>query len=472
MEPRSAVLKLFSGNVALAIIEFGAVAGFTRALGPAAIGSFFLFQTVVGLLSIPVDLGISKTVEKQLSADEPFGAVFATAVSVKSLLALPWVGALLALDHLVESYVGIPGVAPLVVIGLLVKQARGLSLRLLAGDMQVGTNATLKLLGKVVWVAVGFALISVGWDAMAIVAAFVTGHLVTVCGALLKLDLRVGWPEAERARAMVAFGRYLFVGSVGGFVYQWMDVAILRLFVPVSMIGAYEIAWRVASVSLLLTEAIRTSLFPQISQWHARERLDEIEAAFRTWLPLPLYLTIPAFAGAVVLGRDVLGTLFGPVVVGAYPVLVVFMLEKILRSVQLILGPSLYAMDKPQLGYRGSVAAILANCLLNVALVPAFDLLGAAVATTLSAAIGAAVSIRYVSQFVPVRMPWLRLAWSGAAATVMAGGVTLLLRVVSAGWLRVGVGVGVGVVVYGLLLLANDGIRLAVRDAIRHLSGG
>ena len=471
MDLRESVLKLFSGGVVRALIEFAGIAYFTQLLGTGPMGSFFLFQAVVGMLGIPIDLGISRAVEKQLSANDPLGEVFATSAAVKGVLMLPWIAVLVLATGYVEEYVGVAGVVPLVVVGLFVSQSRGLALHLLAGQLRVDENATLKVIGKVTWVVSGLLLVRVGWGARAMIVAFILGRLATTLAALTRADLAMTWPSVARARSLIDFGRYIFVGNVGGFVYQWMDVAILRLFVGVDLVGAYEIAWRIASVAMMLTEAIRTSLFPQISQWHAEGRIDEIESAFEQWLQIPLYLTIPAFAGAVVLGREVLGTLFGAGTVVAYPVLVVFMAEKILRSVQLVLGPSLFAMDKPSLGYRGSVAAIVTNLVLNLALVPQFGILGAAVATTLSAATAAAVALNYVTRFVDVVVPWGRVAWSVGAAAVMAAAVYALRQSLPGGWQRVAVGVAAGVTVYALLLLAHEGIRLEMRGAIEDVTG-
>ncbi|MFC7138437.1 polysaccharide biosynthesis C-terminal domain-containing protein [Halosimplex aquaticum] len=471
MDLRDSVLKLFSGRIVVAVVEFAAIAGFTQALGTGPMGSFFVFQAVVGMLGVPVDLGISKAVEKQLSADEPLGEVLTTSIAVKGVLALPWIAGLVILTPRVEQYVGVEGVVPFIVVGLAVTQSRALGLRTLAGQLRVDENAFLKVIGKLVWVASGAALIHFGWAAKAMITAYILGRFATLLAALVRADLAASAPSAARARSLIDFGRYVFVGSVSGFVYQWMDVAILRLFVPVSMVGAYEIAWRVASVAMMLTEAIRTSLFPQISQWHADDRLDEIESAFRQWLQIPLYLTIPAFAGAVVIGREILGTLFGADVVLAYPVLIVFMAEKILRSVQLVLGPSLYAMDKPVLGYRGSVAAIVTNLVLNFALVPRFGIIGAAAATTLSAATAAAVAITYVSRFVDIDVPWRRIAWSVASAVLMAGAVAAVKPYLPGGVPRVALGVAAGAAIYFALLFVNEGIRLEMRGAIEDVTG-
>lgn len=469
MNTQEAVLKLFSGRLALALLKFGAIAGFTQALGAGAIGSYFLFQTVVGLVGIPGDLGISATAEQQLSSSEPPGEVISTTVLVKAGLLLPWLLGLLAAGPYVEQYIGVEGILPFALAGLVAGQVQNLSLRLLSGQLRVEQTALLKVAGRFSWAVVGAGLVVAGWGATAVIAAHVVGNVVTALGAVARLDLTLDRPRLRRARSLLSFGRYVFIGSVGGFVYSWMDVALLRLFVPPSLIGAYELAWRVASLSMMLTQAIRRALFPQISSWYADGDLDEIEAAFRRWLQMPLYLTIPAFAGAVVLGKDVLGTLFGTGVVVAYPVLVVFMVEKVLRSVHMILSPSLFAMDQPELAYRGSIASVVANLGLNLLLIPVFGLVGAAVATTLSSVVSVVVNAAYVSRFVQIQPPWHRIGWSALSAAAMAVCVALVRPSLPAGWPRVLLGVGTGVAVFLGLLLVRSDIRMELNGMLVEL---
>lgn len=470
MKLPNSVAKLFSGNVATAVIQFAAIAGFTKLLGTGPVGSFFVFQALVGMIGIPADLGVSKATEKHLSSNEPVGEVLVTSVLVKALLVTPWVVGLFLFATSVENYIGIEGILPFVAAGLVVSQAYRLSLRLLAGQLRVEQNALLKVIGEIVWVVGGFALVSAGWGATALVASYILGRLTTVLGVLVRFDLELGLPTVQRTRDLANFGRYVIVGDIDGYIYQWMDVTILRLFVPVSLIGAYEIAWRVGLMSIMLTNAIRTSLFPQISNWYERDMVEKIESAFYTWVQVTLFVTIPAFAGAIVLGKDILGTMFNAQATVAYPVLVIFMLEKILRSVQLVIGPSLYAMNKPHLGYRGSAAAIVTNLTLNFTLIPVFGLVGAAIATTMGAAVAAVISIRYVSTFIPIRVPWSRIGWSVLSSAVMLVGVSAVRTLIPAGWVRLITGLAVGVTLYFALLFYNQGIRIEVRNVLRDRS--
>lgn len=460
MDLQEAVSKLFVGGASIAVLEFVAITGFTQLLGTAAMGSFFLFQALIGLIGIPADLGITRATEQQLSAGEPTDEVISTAVVVKALLLAPWLVGLLAAGALVNQYIGYEEATLFTLCGVVTGQGRRLSVRILAGQLLVAKTALLRFIGKLTWVGIGAILIYAGWNVKAVIAAFIVGDLVVVAGALVRMETTIALPNIQRGRQMVSFGRYVFIGSVGGFVYSWMDVILLRFFgVSTSLIGAYEIAWRIASLSMILTQAVRDSLFPQISEWHTKSQFRQIGEAISQWIQPIIFLTLPALAGAGVLGKSILSVVFGISTAVAYPILLIFMGGKVLRSVQMILGPSLFAMNQPELGYRGSVVAVGTNFVLNVSLIPFFGGIGAAVATVLSAVAAAAVNLWYVQQFVTISFPWRHIVWSLAASVGMMIGVWMVQPYIPAGWLQVGVGVIVGVIIYFLLLLSNSRIR-------------
>lgn len=460
MSLQEAVSKLFVGGVSVAILEFVAIAGFTQLLGTEALGSFFLFQALIGMIGVPADLGVTRSTEQQLAAGEPIGEVISTAVVVKALLLVPWVVGLLGVNALVNQYIGFDGAGLFVLCGLVINQGRRLSIRILAGQHLVAKTALLRLIGKVAWVGVGAVLIYAGWEVKAIVAAFIVGDMVVVAGALVRMETAIGRPGVQRSRRMVSFGKYVFIGSVGGIIYSWMDVLFLRFFgISTSLIGAYEIAWRIAGLSMILTQAIRSSLFPQISEWYSNSQFRQIGTAISQWMQPALFLAIPALAGAVVLGKSVLSVMFGINAAVAYPLLLIFMGGKVIRSVQMIFGPSLFAMDQPELGYRGSLVAIGVNLILNISFIPVFGVIGAAIATVLSAVAAAAVNLWYVQRLVTINMAWGRIVWCLAASIGMMTCVWMIQPYIPTGWLQVGVGVVVGAIVYFLLLLSNSRIR-------------
>lgn len=468
MDIRNVVLKLFSAQLFLAVLEFGAIVYFTQSLGAAAIGSFFLYQSSVGLMAIPSNLGLRRAAEKELSAGEAPGEVIGTTVVLKALLLLPFLVGIVLANQYVDAYIDVQGVWMYVAIGLVTIQARRLVIRLLAGQMRVGQTASLRVFGKMTWLIAGVVLIYLGMDALAILIAFILGDVIVVAGALFRLNLTFAKPTVRRSKSLLSYGRYIFLRSSGSYIYSWMDVAILGLFVSTGLVGAYEIAWRVASFGLQLTNAIRESIFPGISQLHARGELEEIRQLIYRWVQPPLYLTIPALFGALVIGDEVLRVPFGQQVVVAFPVLVIFMGEKIMRTGHLLFSAAVFAMDRPDLGYRGEVTGLSINLVLNLVLIPKFGILGAAVATATSSVVTALVNGYYLSTMIDLWIPWRKIAWSSVCASAMATLVYLLKPSLPKGLIGLVVGIVAGVLLYTLFMAMNGGIRHEIRS-FRHV---
>lgn len=459
MDLRDTITKLFSARLLLSVIEFGAVAYFTQVLGAGAIGSFFLYQTVIGLAGIGSNLGLARAAEKELSSGGKLGEVITTTALLKILLLIPFLIGIFLTQSFIDTYIEIEGVSLLVAIGLIIGQTKRLVIRLLAGQMQVDRTASLRLAGKLTWVVVSVALIYSGMDVMAVLIGFIIGDVVIVLAALPYLELALGRPTIERARTLLSFGYYIVLRSAGGYIYSWMDVAILGFFVPNTSIGAYEIAWRVGAVFLQLTNAIRESIFPKISQVNANGNIPEIRTILFRWLQPPVYLTIPGFFGAIVLGEMVLGIPFGDEVAIAAPVLVIFMAEKVVRSGHLLFSATLYGMDRPELGYRAEVVGLGLNFVLNLTLIPAFGIIGAAIATATSSVLATFINGYYLEQLIGLQLPLRRFGWSLVSSSIMGVTVYFVEPYLPLGWVGLSIGVTFGALFYAFLLLMNNSIR-------------
>lgn len=469
MDLRGAVAKLFSARLLLAIIEFVAIAYLTRILGADAIGSFFLFQAMIGVAAIGSNFGLGRAAENELSAGEAPGEVMATVVLLKSLLTVLFIAGILNAQPYLDSYIGIEGASLFVALGLISKQGRRLVIRLLAGQMRVQQTASIQVVGKIAWVIVSVSLIQSGMNVLGVLIGYAVGDLIIALSGLVRLDLAVGRPSMERIRSQLRYGYYVVLRSSGSYVYEWVDVLVLGFFVPTSYIGAYEIAWRVATVTLQLTNAIRESIFPRISELHAANKKPELQSVISRWVQPPVYLTIPGFFGAIVLGEEVLGTLFGPEVVLAASVLVIFMAEKVVRTVHILFSAAVCAMDRPELGYRADVVALPLNLVLNLALIPTFGLVGAAVATTTSSVVAALISGRYLARLIDIHLPLTNFGWSVVSATVMTSCVYVIAWYFARDSIELAIGVVAGGIVYASLLLTHPAVRreiLSFRRAI------
>lgn len=466
-------LKIFIAKLLEALISFVAVVVFSRELGASPLGTYYPFIALLGIVSIPADFGIRSATEKRVSEGSEQSTYLGTAIALK-LLPLLGMGLIILLaDSVITQYLG-SNLTIALVVALFTREAAYLGIFVLRGELRVGATAAVKVLQPLGWLIVGYAFFTQGFGINGLVYGYIIGTVAMIILAWSRVSIRPAWPDLNHARSLFAYGRYSVISSVGGYFYSWMDVAILSVFVAAGFastraeIGAYENAWRLSLIVLLFSNAIATSLFPQISQWSAEDAIEWVEDIIPKSILPSIVIVVPAFVGITVLARDLLRILFGPEFTVAWLVLIILTAEKILQSIHVIIGRSLQALDRPDLAAYATIVAIAVNFVLNVALIWQFGIVGAAIATTLSFAANTALHAYYLSRFVAIEFPYRGAAWCLVAATIMGGVVyAAQLFVVVNSVLSLLLVILLGIVTYLPVVLLYRPIRVDALPVIR-----
>ncbi|ADJ14081.1 oligosaccharide flippase family protein [Halalkalicoccus jeotgali] len=444
MDLSRSALKVFLAKGGNAVVFFAGITVFARELGASQIGVFFLFQTVLGLTTIVADVGVRGALEKRLSEGQRPDTMLATAMALKLLTVSGAIGVLLLARPYLNGYLGGEYTA-LLVVALVVQEFADLFIQAVRGELRVGETAIIEFAREAVWVTSGLAFVAAGYGVIGLMYGLVLGSATAACWAFAKLETTVGRPAELSAWSLYDYAKYYFLSSVSGKVYQWMDVAIIGLFLTYADVGAYEVAWEVTLLVLLVSKTLSITLFPQMSQWSSEAAIDRIEAVVPNAIGIALFLSIPAFVGIVVLNYEVLAVIFGSEYTIAAGVLVVLMLEKVFQSVNDVLGSTLRGIDRVDLVARAVVVTIAINLVLNVALVLSIGLLGAAIATTSAAIVQTLLNARYLSQNITLQIPYRLIAWCLVSAAAMGlvvvgvraalpfGGIALLASCIGAG---------------------------------------
>jgi O-antigen/teichoic acid export membrane protein len=462
-------IKIFAARAVSSLIGFLGIAFFARELGSHQMGILFLFQAFLGIIAIPANLGISDSVTKRLSEGDSPGSIFATAVLLKGLLLLPFGAGILVFQEKINSYLGAE-LALLLLLALILREFARLIEQVLKGELRVGETAGPLLSQKLIYVFIGAILVLAGNGVRGIIYGLLAGYTVMLVWGLWMSSTAIGSPSLRHAYSLFNYSKYAFVSSVSGQFYNWMDVAIIGLFLTQSDVGIYEIAWRVTAVVLLSSSSIATTIFPQVSQWDAEGATERIESLLSEAIPPALFVAIPAFFGVVLFSKEILGFVFGVEYAVGSLVLIALIGEKVIRSVHLVLGRSLQGIDRPDLAAKASIISIVANLFLNVILVLEFGIVGAAVATTISSIINSILHAHYLSRFVSIRIPYIRIGGCVAASFSMA----VVLKTIESAILISSLPmllliIGLGVAVYAGFALVIPPSRVVILDNIQRV---
>lgn len=410
--------KLFGAQGFNTIVGFVAIAFFARELGAGRMGVYFLFQATLNILALFSDLGLGGAIEKRISEGQPGDEVLSTGLLMKLILTVPVCLVVLVFEGRVNNYIG-ADVVILLLVALVLRELAQTLQKVLSGEKRIGKRALPDMARQVVWFGVGGVLVTLGYGVVGMIYGLILGNGVMFLWNWHRSESTLGSPSIESARSLMRFSKYHVVSSAQGYIYSWMDVAIIGFFLTTEAVGAYEIAWRITEAVIVLTNAVAESILPQISEWHADGQKDKIKTLISDATIPSLLLVIPAFGGALVLGSEILGLMFGPEYTIASIVFIVLSGEKILQAFYRLFHRSLHAIDRPDLAARGIIITLALNLVVNLLLIRPFGIEGVAVGTLLSFGVGAFLFWRSLAQTVPVTIPVGELAWCGVATMVM-----------------------------------------------------
>jgi O-antigen/teichoic acid export membrane protein len=240
----------------------------------------------------------------------------------------------------------------------------------------------------------------------------------------LLVTQRAGVPIAPRydatfSRTSLAFGLRGQVGNVLQFLGVRLDLLIVPALVDLRAAGIYVVAVRMADVVGQVATAVSTLVFPRVAGHGDAQSTILTERATRLTL---IAVAIPA----IVIGigaEPILRLVFGEVYAEGAGALIVLLIAMVPLSLTRIIAADLKGRGRPGLVSWASLLSAVATVVLDLALVPALGIGGAAVASLLAYAAGAiAILLFYrwvtggrLSALVPTVADVRDLVQSGAA---------------------------------------------------------
>jgi O-antigen/teichoic acid export membrane protein len=174
-----------------------------------------------------------------------------------------------------------------------------------------------------------------------------------------------------------------------------MEVILLGHLATATDAGLFAAAWRLASLTPFALAALASIAGPQIASSYHRGAIDELAGVSRLIARLGLLIAIATAALLVLFGRPLLD-LFGPEFDAAYPALIALTIGGLVNAFTGVVAymMTLTGRERPALIIFAGALAI--SLLLNLALIPRFGALGAAIASSSATAAWNLAMLAYV----------------------------------------------------------------------------
>ncbi len=434
----------FAGTMFTAVVGYLFKIYVARMLGAEALGVYALGMTVGGVLGLAAALGLPQAAARYV-------AVYAGSERHEQLRGFLWRSLAVLLPSNVLAAAVMVAVRRQVALRVyhtpaLAQYMFGFALimllgtftnffgQVLAGFKDVArrtiiTNfigSPLTMLLSVVLLALGTGL----WGyivAQAVSAAVVFILLATAAWKLTPVPARVSpTPLPQFEREAVLFSASLFAVQALEFVFAQLDKILLGYYLDARRVGIYAVAAGLTAFLPVLLQSVNQIFSPTIADLHARGEVDILRRLYQTltkWvlgLTFPLAIVVCAFAPQLM-------QLFGDEFTAGWPILVIGTVGQIVSCGVGSVGLLLIMSGNQNRLIRVQVEVAALNVVLNLWLIPAWGVVGAALVAAGSTAALNLLCLREVKSSLglsPYNRSYIRLL----LPTVAALAVTLLVR--------------------------------------------
>jgi len=285
----------------------------------------------------------------------------------------------------------------------------------------------------------------------------VAGVLIAALIEFRFLDLRLVRFRWQHIKSLSVFSFWLFLTSGGVLVFSQADTVLIGYFMENADVGVYRVVLQLTAVATFTTYALRTTLWPRVSQWGKRGETGLVEHSLSRAFTYSLILAVPVLTGGVILGDRLLYFFYGAGFALGYTTLVILLAVQVVNVFQYFFTMYLDALDFPKESFKVTAVGVGANIVLNIALIPLIGILGAAIATLVTMTLNAILARRALSRLITIRLErrsLLSIIKASAAMGVVVGAYRLLVPLSSVWVTLLAVAIGAGV--YAVLILRFD----------------
>jgi len=415
------ILYYFLSTSTLIICGYGIHIGLGRILGPADYG---IFGTVISLSSMSylffnngIQFSVSKYISEKGTQAYP---VLKSAIKVQlvfgSLLTLAWIGfadqiGAFLHDESLTIYIRFSALA---ILPLALYEA---ILGFLNGTRAFGRHALVEMLYSMAKVAAVFSLVYLGFRVKGAIAGYV---IAAICGliaarAFSRFQDRNGAFEVSK---LIKFSLPVMIsGSATSFLMNIDIISVKYLLKSNELVGFYTSASNIARPLWFLSTALGATLLPIISQATfasdgiSSQRYVQQSLRYAAIILVPLTILVSASA------PELVQLLYSSRFSSASTPLKILAFGFLFLSLFTFLSTIIAASGRPKTAMAFMLMVIPVDTLLNLLLVPHYQLLGAAWATALSCLVGMMADMIYVYRKFRANLPAISILKIGVAAS-------------------------------------------------------
>ena len=371
-----------------------------RVLGAEALGIYALGMTIVGFLGIFNTLGLPQAAVRfvaeycasgKLEQLRAFLARGVAALLVSNLVlgaAVLWVGPWIAV-HFYHT----PQISPYLLLFVLIMVLGVFNTffgQVLAGFKDIARRTVISaVIARLLTILLTVVLVSVGMGLRGYIAAQVGAAAIVL--VLLVATVRKLTPQAARSlslpmpqleKEVFSFSATVFAMDFLHFVLAHADKVLIGFYLNAREVGIYSVASAIVVFVPITLQSVNQIFSPTIADLHSRGESQLLGRMFQILTKWIIAFTIPLAAAFIIYSRPIM-QIFGSEFEVGWPILIIGALGQLINCAVGSVGYLLLMSGRQRILLRIQIVMAALTLLLNILLIPAWGIVGAAVASSI-----------------------------------------------------------------------------------------
>lgn len=185
------------------------------------------------------------------------------------------------------------------------------------------------------------------------------------------------------SKEIIQFSSPMMLSSLMLFLLNWTDVFMLGAMVSEQEVGIYNLAYKLASLAMLVIISLNIVLAPKISQLFKQNQIEELHSTIVKSTRLVIVLTTPIVIGLVFFSEYILG-FFGHGFIEGKPTLIIISIGVLINVATGNVDQILNMTNHQKLLQYITIFGFLLNLILNYFLIPIYGIEGSAIASLIT----------------------------------------------------------------------------------------
>lgn len=381
-------LYIFSALVGQKVLSLFYFILIARLAGVEGTGKYFLALSLTTIFSVFTDLGLSPVLTREIAkAKEKVSHYLGNVLGIKVfLIAITWLAVAVVVNIL--HYPPMTKIMVYCAGGVMALDSIHLSLYAAFRGLQNLKYESIGMVsGQVVTVIFGTIALLLKAPLFFLILALVGGSLFNVLFALIlllknKISFTLQW---DKAILTFLFKIAVPFALAGIFVkvYSYIDTILLSKLLGDMYVGWYSVAYKLTFAFQFMPMAFAAAMFPAMSAYFVSDPTG-LKRVFEKAFFYLMLIVVPIAFGIAALADEIILKIYGSAYTPAILPLQILIFSLIFIFLQYPVGSLLNACNRQALNTTLMGVTMVLNVILNIILIPQYQLVGAAIAALAS----------------------------------------------------------------------------------------